>query len=97
MEDILKEILTQIQVMSNKMEEKFTEFENNQNETNKRLTKLETTIENTTNVKIQALFEDRQIIHSKLDNITNELADIKEQIAEHDIKIQVLNNKVKVI
>lgn len=78
MEDILKEILTQIQVMSNKMEEKFTEFENNQNETNKRLTKLETTLENTTNVKIQALFEDRQIIHSKLDNITNELADIKE-------------------
>ncbi len=90
MEEVLKEILSQMQVMSNQIKG-FRE------ETNNRLTKIETTIENTTNVKIQALFEDREIIHSKLDSIVNELADIKEQITDHDIKIQVLNNKTKAI
>jgi len=90
MEDILKEIPSQIQVMSNQIKD----F---RDETNNRLTKLETTIENTTNVKIQALFEDREIVHGKLDSISNELADIKEQITDHDIKIQVINNKTKAI
>ncbi len=90
MEEILKEILSQMQVMSNQIKD----FKD---ETNNRLTKIETTIENTTNVKIQALFEDREIVHSKLDSIANELADIKEQITDHDIKIQVINNKTKAI
>ena len=90
MEEVLKEIHSQMQVMSNQIKD-FRE------ETNNRLTKIETTIENTTNVKIQALFEDREIVHSKLDSIANELADIKEQITDHDIKIQVLNNKTKAI
>lgn len=90
MEEVLKEILSQMQVMSNQIKD-FRE------ETNNRLTKIETTIENTTNVKVQALFEDREIIHSKLDSIANELADIKEQIIDHDLKIQVLNNKTKAI
>lgn len=97
MEEILKEILSQIQVMSNKMEERFVKLEDRQDETNRRFTKLETTIENTTNVKIQALFEDREIVNHKLDNITNELAEIKEQITDHDIKIQAVSNKTKVI
>lgn len=90
MKELLKEILSEIQVMSNKFEKKL-------DETNNRLTKLETTIENTTNVKIQALFEDREIVHNKLDNITNEVAAIKEQIVDHDIKIQVITNKTKAI
>lgn len=52
MEEVLKERLSQIKAMSNKIEERFTEIENKQDETNKRLTKLETTIKNTINVKI---------------------------------------------
>ncbi|MHB8062783.1 MAG: hypothetical protein ACYDG2_09155 [Ruminiclostridium sp.] len=43
MEELLKDILSQIQVMLNKIEKRF-------DETNQRITKLETTIENTTNV-----------------------------------------------
>lgn len=111
MEELLKEMLSQMQVMSNKMEERFTKLENKQDDTNHRLaklegrftkledrfTKLETTIENKTNVKIEALFEDRGIVHNKLDNITNELAEIKEQITDHDIKIQVISSKTKAI
>lgn len=90
MDEILKEILSQMQVMSN-------EIKDFRDETNSRLAKLETTIENTTNMKIQALFEDREIVHSKLDIITNELAEIKEQITDQDIKIQIINNKTKAI
>jgi len=93
MEEILKEILSQMHVMSNKLHE----VSNKQDDTNNRLSKLETTIENKTNVKIQALFEDRDIIHNKLDNISNELEVIKEQITDHDIKIQVINNNSKAI
>ena len=59
MEEILKEIFSQIHVMSNKLHE----VSDKQDDTNNRLKKLETTIENKTNVKIQALFEDRDIIH----------------------------------
>ncbi len=81
MEEILKEILNKLQELSNK-----------QDDTNKRITKLETTIENKTNAKIQALFEDRDIVHNKLDNISGELEVIKEKITEHDMKIQVINN-----
>lgn len=90
MDEILKEILSQMQVMSN-------EIKDFRDETNSRLAKLETTIENTTNMKIQALFEDREIVHSKLDTITNEFAEIKEQITDQDIKIQIINNKTKAI
>jgi uncharacterized coiled-coil protein SlyX len=111
MQEILKEILSQMQVMSVNIEKSFNEIENKQDETNHRLTKmetrltkmetrftkLETTIENKTNVKIQALFEDRDVVHCKLDNITNELADLKEEIVDHGIKIQVINNKTKAI
>ncbi len=90
MEEILKEILAQ-------MNTGFANTNKRLDEITQRIVKVETTIENTTNVKIQALFEDREIVHSKLDSITNELADIKEQIADHDIKIQVINNKTKAI
>ncbi len=90
MEEILKEILAQINTG-------FANTNKRLDEITQRIVKVETTIENTTNVKIQALFEDREIVHSKLDSITNELADIKEQIADHDIKIQVINNKTKAI
>jgi hypothetical protein len=90
MEGILKEILAQINTG-------FANTNKRLDEITQRIVKVETTIENTTNVKIQALFEDREIVHSKLDSITNELADIKEQIADHDIKIQVLNNNTKAI
>jgi chromosome segregation ATPase len=79
------------------MESQLVNLTEQQSETNRKLTKLETTIENTTNTKILALFEDREVIHSKLDNITNELVDIKEQITDHDIKIQVISNKTKAI
>lgn len=82
MEEILKEILSQMQVMSSKLQS----VSNKQDETNNRLTKMETLIENSVNVKIQALFEDRETIHNKLDNIANEVATIKEQITYHDIK-----------
>lgn len=97
MEEMIKEILSQMQVMSNKMEKRFNELENKQDETNHRLTKIETKIENETNEKIQALYEDREIVHSKLDNITNDLIDIKGKITDHDIKIQVISNKTKAI
>ncbi len=90
MEEILKEILAQ-------MNTGFANTNKRLDEITQRIVKVETTIENTTNVKIQALFEDREIVHSKLDSITNELADIKEQIADHDIKIQIINNKTKAI
>ncbi len=93
MEEILKEILSQMQVMSSKLQS----VSNKQDETNNRLTKMETLIENSVNVKIQALFEDRETIHNKLDNITNEAATIKEQITYHDMKIQILNDRTKAI
>lgn len=90
MEEVLKEILEQINIGFANTNKRFDEI-------TQRIVQVETTIENTTNVKIQALFEDREIVHSKLDSIANELADIKEQITDHDIKIQVLNNKTKAI
>ncbi|MDP4182562.1 MAG: hypothetical protein Q8942_15920 [Bacillota bacterium] len=93
MEETSKEILSQMHIMSNKLQE----VNNKQDGANNRLMKLETTIENKTNVKIQALFEDRDIIHNKLDNISNELEVIKEQITDHDIKIQIIDNKSKAI
>ncbi len=93
MEEILKEILSQMQVMSSKLQS----VSNKQDETNNRLTKMETLIENSVNVKIQALFEDRETIHNKLDNIANEVATIKEQITYRDMKIQILNDKTKAI
>lgn len=95
MEEILKEILSQMHVMSNKLQEvsvKQDDTNKRIDDTNKRITKLETTIENKTNLKIQALFEDREIVHDKLDNISGELEVIKEKITEHDMKIQVINN-----
>jgi predicted nucleic acid-binding Zn-ribbon protein len=89
-QEVLKEILEQINTG-------FANTNKRLDEITQRIVQVETTIENTTNVKIQALFEDREIVHSKLDSIANELADIKEQITDHDIKIQVLNNKTKAI
>jgi hypothetical protein len=69
------------------------EIKDFRDDTNHRLTKIEMTIENKTNVKIHALYEDSEIVHNKLDIITNEIADIKEMVTDHDIKIQVINNK----
>jgi len=46
---------------------------------------------------ISALRTDNKEIHKKLDVITNELADIKEKVTDHDIKIQVINTKTKAI
>jgi hypothetical protein len=43
------------------------------------------------------LFEDGEIVHNKIDIITNEIAAIKEQISDHDIQIQVISNKTKAI
>jgi hypothetical protein len=48
MEEFLKEILSQVQVMSQKLHDVSVK----QDETNHRLAKLETLIENTTNEKI---------------------------------------------
>ena len=90
MQEVLKEILEQINTG-------FANTNKRLDEITQRIVQVETTIENTTNAKLQALFEDREIVHSKLDSISNELADIKEQITDHDIKIQVLNNKTKAI
>ena len=125
MEEILKEILSQMQSMSTKMEERFnklevrqdetnarltklesgqdetnaklTKLESGQDETNASLTKLETKIENVTDVKIQALFEDREIVHGKLDKIVDKLEKIEGQIIDHDIKIQVISSKTKAV
>ena len=86
MENLLKEILSQVQNMSN-------ELKDFRVDATQRLTKLEITLENTTNVKIQALNEDGKIIHDKLDIITNEINEIKEQVSDHDVNIQVLKNR----
>lgn len=93
MENTLKEILSQIQTMSNEIKDFRDDTNQRLDGTYQRLTKLEMTLENKTNVKIQALYEDREIVHNKLDIITNELADIKEIVTDHDLKIQVINNK----
>ncbi len=45
---------------------------------------------------ISALKNDNHITHTKLDIIINEVANIKEQITDHDIKIQSIN-KTKAI
>lgn len=90
MEEFLKEILEQINTG-------FANTNKRLDEITQRIVKVETKIENTTNVKIQALFEDREIVHNKLDGITNELTDIKEQLTDQNIKIQVINNKTKAI
>lgn len=68
MEKVLKDILLQMLVMSNNDGRKIYRIAYMQDETNKRFTKAEATIENTINVKIQALFEDREVVHSKLDS-----------------------------
>lgn len=105
MEEVLKEMLSQMQVMSNKLQtvsdkqdeanKRLDDINQRLDGTNQRLTKLESSIENNIGVKIQALFEDREIIHSKLDNIANELADVKARVTDHDVKIQVINTKAK--
>lgn len=46
---------------------------------------------------INALKADSKVTHQKLDMIIDEVANIKEQITDHDIIIQVINNKTKAI
>lgn len=46
---------------------------------------------------INSLKNDNKETHRKLDMIIDEVANIKEQITDHDIKIQVINNKSKAI
>jgi len=46
---------------------------------------------------INSLKADSKVTLQKLDMIIDEVANIKEQITDHDIKIQVINNKTKAI
>lgn len=46
---------------------------------------------------INALKADSKMAHKKLDMIIDEVANVKEQITDHDIKIQGINNKIKAI
>ena len=86
------------------MESRFNTMENHlvnlteqQSEANQRLTKIETKIENNINVKIQALFEDKQIVHDKLDKMQKDIKDIKTKVTNQDIKIQAIDNRTKTI
>lgn len=46
---------------------------------------------------VGALRNDNKVINKKLDVITNELADIKEKVTDHHVKIQVINAKTKAL
>jgi len=46
---------------------------------------------------ISGLKNDNKVTDQKIDMIIKEVANIKEQIIDHDIKIQVINNKTKAI
>ncbi|MDF2989085.1 MAG: hypothetical protein K0R50_4595 [Eubacterium sp.] len=46
---------------------------------------------------INALKAESKVSHQKLDMIIDEVATIKEQIAYHDMKNQVINDKTKAI
>jgi predicted nucleic acid-binding Zn-ribbon protein len=86
MDHVLKEILTNIQNLSERLES----ISSRQAEANYILARLELKIENTTDAKIRALFEYRDIVRGKLDMINNELADIKEHISDHEISLKVI-------
>ena len=83
--DLILEKLIRLEEKTNKIEEKTNKIEEKTN----KIDKIES--------DIAALKADSKVTHQKMDMIINEVANIKEQITDHDIKIQVLNNKAKAI
>lgn len=96
MEELLKEVLNKLNKLDG-IENQLATLTEKQEETNQRLTKLEISIENNTNIKVQALFEDRDIVHSKLDKLIDTVAEVKEDITSNSLKIQIVDNKVRAI
>ncbi|NLZ53496.1 MAG: hypothetical protein GX892_10170 [Thermoanaerobacteraceae bacterium] len=60
-----------------------------------RLSKLELKVEGEITEKIRALFDDRKVIHEKLDNIQIDINNLTAKTLTHDNKIIELSRKIK--
>lgn len=77
-----------------KMYGELTEF---RKETNKRLDnlengqkKMEMKIEHNIETKIQALYEDREVVHEKLDEINSKVENLSSKIEMQELEIRVI-------
>jgi len=82
MQEILKKIL-----------DKITGIEEGQRKLEEGQKKLEIKIEQNIEPKIQALFEDRDIIHDKLDSIQSDIQGIKDRLDKQEFEIRLVKRK----
>ena len=60
-----------------------------------RLSKLEMKIDGEITDKIRALFDDREVIHEKLDNIQVDINNLSMKTANHDNRIIELSRRIR--
>ena len=56
----------------------------------KEIKKIQIKIEHNIEPKIQALYEDRDIVHSKLDTIENEIKSLSSKVEKQELEIRVI-------
>lgn len=73
-----------------KMYSEFSEFKNEFKDLKKNVARIEIKLEHDIEPKIQALFDDRDVIHSKLDSIEQKVDVLTSRVDKQDIQISVI-------
>ena len=89
----LEDRMTEFEDRMTGLEDRMTGLKDRMTGLEGRLTKLETKVENEIDVKIQACFDNTEILKVKVDVLSTEVEDLKEKVIDHGIKIQIIDSK----
>jgi len=73
-----------------RMYSEFSEFKDDFKDLKNKIARIEMNLEHNIETKIQALFEDRDDVHKKLDSIEKKIDELVNRVEEQDVEIRVI-------
>ena len=73
-----------------KMYSEFSEFKDDFKDLENKVARIELKLEHNIETKIQALFDDRDGIHKKLDSIQQKIDELANRVDKQDVEIRVI-------